>query len=119
MAVFDLDRDGQPELITIEPFHGNHMGVHKRSADRTWQKVAERPLHFGHVVWAGDFADRPTLIVGNRGGPKDLYLLRARPTAPLESGGGPANIAIFSSTELLVANQAISQVALYRVSDGL
>ncbi len=124
MAVFDIDGDGEPELITIEPFHGDCLVFYKRVGGGCWRAVARLAINFGHVVWAGSLNGRPALIVGNRGGNKAIVLMRPRRQGTLEmsietldTGTGPANIVVIGSDTILSANHAAGEIALYRVRD--
>ncbi len=123
MAVFDIDGDGHPELITIEPFHGDRLVIYKRSNAGQWQPAYEHAIRFGHVVWAGLFTGQPTLLIGNRAGDKDLYMLRPKQPGSLDMTctwidrhTGPANIAVIQPNLILAANHALGEVALYEVN---
>lgn len=124
MAVFDLDGDGNEEIATIEPFHGNRMVIY-RTSNSGLKAVVEQEMTFGHVVWSGVIRGRRALILGNRAGRKDLRILRFRgdgsldhETVVLDEGGGPANISVVHEPDrdlILCANHARGEVALYEI----
>ncbi len=124
MAVFDIDGDGEPELVTVEPFHGDGLVFYKRFKKGVWREVRRLAINFGHVVWAGMLNDRPALVVGNRGGEKELVLMRPERQGSLDmlaeildTGVGPANIVVIESDTILSANHALGEIVRYRVSD--
>jgi len=126
VAVFDLDGDGREELITIEPFHGNVLAVYKAS-DSGWNKVWEAQLNFGHCVLAGTVAGKPSVLVSNRAGDKDLLLFQFAKTGPaalrpsrfvVESGVGAANMLfmVHEGQELILAtNQTQGELVRYEL----
>lgn len=95
-VLFDIDRDGADELITIEPFHGNRLAVYRREHlgeshgreigaaglttkaslldNSRLRPVFEAELAYGHGLWAGLLAGSPALVVGNRSGNQNLEI---------------------------------------------
>ena len=122
MFFFDLDGDGQVELITIEPFHGNTLNIYKKDGANWLQKFSDE-LSFGHGLSAGVFKSEPTIVVGNRSGSLALEsfvvhnLLRERvERRMIEEGCGPTQTQVFSHDSkdyILSANQKKNEVALY------
>jgi len=122
---YDIDEDGALELATIEPFHGDRLLIYKHLGGR-WQPIFETRVEFGHVVWMGRILDEPVILVGNRGGSKELVMLK--PTNgnlaeierhPLDSGIGPTQITVVpgrGSDLILSANCASSEVAVYSIT---
>lgn len=119
-GLVDLDGDGQDELVTIEPFHGNSLNVYKH-ADQGWQRIYSDELWFGHGLSCGVFQGEGVIVVGNRRGPLTLNLYRrcgdgsfCRET--LEEQAGPTQTQVFSADGkdyILSANQLKNEVALY------
>lgn len=126
MYVGDIDGDGQPEIITIESFHGNTLAVYKQF-DLKWKKVCEAQMDFGHVVWTGKLFGKPAILAGNRGGEKELVVLRfgTRRRNMLESivldqGVGPTQAVVINKHDgdlIISANHGIGEVALYEVKN--
>jgi hypothetical protein len=122
MELCDLDGDGNPELVTISPFHGDRLTVH-RYMDGAWAAIARSSLSFGHGLWCGDVIDGPAIIVSNRSGSKDLELLRwsgegALEKAILDPGVGAANVEVVheeNGIRLFTTNQESAEVAMYMI----
>jgi hypothetical protein len=124
VAAFDLDRDGNEELVTIEPFHGNVLRAYRKSSGR-WEPFWETEISFGHCVLAGSFAGSASVLVSNRSGSRDLLLFQFDPNTPskpkrfvVDEGVGAANMLVLQINgvdHIFSANQAAGEVALYAV----
>lgn len=124
---FDWDGDGEPEVFSISPFHGNVLAVHKRRDDAWRRVVIHDDLALGHVVWAGDLLGGPALLAGSRRERRELRLYR--PTAEggidpgyrvIDEGIGPTQIAVFpldsDRVVLYVAAHGIDEVRIYELT---
>ena len=126
MHVNDLDGDGQPEIVTIEPFHGDELVIYKELRNR-WQPVAAEQLNFGHVVWTGKIHWKSCFIAGSRGGSKNLELLYLEKPALLSEGRavlraqvidrgvGPTQVAVVHEDEralVFSSNHGVGEVVL-------
>lgn len=124
MALFDLDSDGEDELVTIEPFHGPVLSVYKRQKGR-WKRIWEDQLSYGHCVLAQRFHGRPSILVSNRAGTKDLVLYQFDGSFPphkitVDHGIGAANMLVqrHGDREFLFATaQATGELVRYVVAD--
>ena len=118
----DLDKDGNDELVTIEPFHGNTINVYKK-IDGVWTLKFTDSLSFGHGLSCGTFNGEPVFVVGNRRGSLTLDMFTV---ADLENGelvrnvieeeAGPTQTLIFNfngKDYILSANQLKNEVAIY------
>lgn len=130
VAVADIDGDGEAELATLDPFHGNTFRIWKKK-NESWSPVFEHPDHseFYHAVWGGMLDGAPAFIGGCRRGSQALFVVRCTGTEPLdftctvlEEGVGPSNVAVFPAAEngtghdiILSANREIAQAALYHL----
>lgn len=122
VALFDVDGDGEVELVTIEPFHGNALRAYRRSA-AGWSVFWEAELQYGHCVLAGAFQGRRSVLVSSRSGGKELLLFRfddgasGRPRRiVVDEGAGAANMVVVThqgKDRILSANQAAGQIVLY------
>ena len=120
IGLIDLDGDGQDELVTIEPFHGNSLNVYKQ-VGQAWQKRYTDELWFGHGLSCGMFRGEPVIVVGNRRGPLTLNLYRRLADGSfareiLEEQAGPTQTQVFTADGkdyILSANQLKNEVALY------
>ena len=127
VAAVDIDGDGELELATIEPFHGNEFVINKKSEDG-YQIVYRYPniMDFGHVVWGGELCGVPCFIGGNRRRNKELFLVRGvkaeEPcfeTIVIDAGQGPSNVAVLhedGKDVILADNREIAQAAYYTVT---
>jgi len=125
LCAADLDGDGENEIVTIEPFHGNRLAVY-RCVDSTWTAIYEAELDFGHVVWAGTIAGAPAILAGSRGADKELAMLAVTAAGPfsvertvLDTAVGPTQVAVVNQGDsdlILSANHGAGEVALYELS---
>ena len=128
IAVSDVDGDGEDELVTIEPFHGDALRVYKRAAAK-WEIAWEGELSFGHGLLAGSLVGAPTILVSNRAGARELLAFQFPQGGParairlgqpsrtvIDSGVGAANMLILRSRgeELVFStNQSTEEIAVY------
>ena len=122
--LFDLDGDGQEELLSITPFHGDglviyHRGVH--GYEPVWRY--DVPLPFLHGITAGVLHGTPMLLAGNRAGDRGLYAVTCdagRGTyavTELDRGTGPANLLLVRQQDgtptLFAAGREAGEIAMY------
>ncbi len=122
---YDIDGDGVPEIMTIEPFHGNRLVIYKRML-KGWKPVFEIFIDFGHVVWTGKILGKPAILAGERRGSKKLFLLRpktddlrAMTRETLDNDIGPTQIAVICQQKrnfIISANHGADEVALYELT---
>lgn len=120
----DLDGDGQPEMLTISPFHGDTICVYKL-VEGEYRKVYThaQPLAFAHALCEGVVNGKAVAFVGHREGARDLLMFH------YENGGykatvfdhdvGPANVRFFhwdGRDVLISANREINEVAYYEIA---
>jgi hypothetical protein len=127
IAAVDIDGDGELEFATIEPFHGSHFRIYKRSGGR-FERVFEHPevSDFYHVVVGTTLRGRPVVVGGCRRGKQQLFYVQAKSTAPLElepvvidEGVGPANVHVLHEAGrdvIVAANREKAEAALYFVT---
>ncbi|MEE3419729.1 MAG: hypothetical protein VZR02_01295 [Lachnospiraceae bacterium] len=123
MALADFDGDGQDEMITIAPFHGDSIAVYKKDADGDYDKVWDCPfkMEFSHSIWARSFYGQEKAIIGARKGGRDLvefyYENGEYKTNILAHDVGSANIYPFDREDggitLVSTNREINQIAFY------
>jgi hypothetical protein len=122
----DWDNDGEEELMTIEPFHGDRFVFYDRDGAGQWKVIHEMPCLLGHSLWAGNALGRPTIIAGERLGAGRLQLVF--PTAENPKGWrseivdrdtGGTNVAFLNaakdSLEFVSANNDRNEVVHYRI----
>lgn len=121
-GLVDFDGDGNDELVTIEPFHGNSVNIYKKEGDE-WIRKYSGELVFGHGLSCGMFNGEPIAVVGNRRGPLTLDVIKAVDfekgvflRKAIEEEAGPTQTLVFSAggkDYILSANQLKDEVALY------
>lgn len=101
-AVADIDHDGEDEILTIEPFHGNAICLYHKNKAGRYEKVwnYDGDIDFAHALIATTIAGTPVFAAGVRRKQAEMFLLwhdqmgyRAR---IIDQGGGPANLCAFS-----------------------
>ncbi len=121
-AFADFDADGENELVTIEPFHGNTIKVYKK-AGGVWEEKFSDSLSFGHGLSAGNFNGEAIIMVGSRSGSLRLDMFRLDDASDwnfsrtaVEEEAGPTQTAVYSlggTDYILSANQKKNEVAIY------
>lgn len=124
LCLIDIDGDGNEEVVTIEPFHGNSFCIYKKVYNK-YEKVYDYPkkMEFGHIVWGGKLAGVPSIIGGYRGLSKELFIIQYVDgkfiTETIDEGSGPCNIFVVhhDTGDVIVAtNGALNQIAKYTVT---
>lgn len=124
--IYDIDRDGEAEMATIQGFHGNEVNLYKKMGG-SYEKIACFPVRFGHVVWIGDILGRSALITASRAGDMalDLYMLSCSSNGliaekiTLDTGVGTTQIAVSSDgkqARIYAANHETGTVDMYQIS---
>lgn len=120
----DFDGDGEKELALIHPFHGDEIRIYKNT-DGTYQEVYRKSAEFAHAIFGGIFCGRPSLVIGSRGGKRELFCVswnqerNSYETSVIDEGCGAANIYHFvkdGKDILIAANREINEVAMYTIS---
>ena len=127
-VLIDMDGDGQDELCTLAPFHGERISVwHQAGAgyQKVWDYEEDAP--FTHAIYGGLICGVPSFVVGHRSGKKNLLLIQYDHVVSdysvrfIDQGRGPANVMHYlhdDGTDMLVAaNHASNEVALYRITE--
>jgi hypothetical protein len=122
MTFIDLDGDGQDELVTIEPFHGETLNVYKNTGKK-WELRISDSLSFGHGLSSGIIKHKPVIVVGNRSRSLALEsfaihdLVKGKfDRVVIEENAGPTQTQVFSVGDedyILSANQRKNEVTLY------
>ncbi len=122
----DIDEDGVDELMTIQGFHGDQLVIYKR-LEGVYRLVESIPIAFGHVLWAGKLCGHIGIIVGNRGGEKELNIYWRTSEIgqkvefekqTVDKDIGPAQIVVRHhrhGDDILSANHGIGQLTLYQL----
>lgn len=127
MWVADIDGDGEEEVAVIQGFHGDTASVLK-CVDGTYRSVADLPITFGHVVWAGQLLGQNYVITASRGGDMALKLHRVIAadggltfeTQVAENGVGSTQIAVIHGKDyewICSANHETGTVDMYVLTE--
>lgn len=121
-SFMDLDGDGDQEMVTIEPFHGNTLNIYKRIGNK-WSLKFTDSLSFGHGLSSGMFNGIPIIVTGNRSNSLALEIFTVDDLNKgsvrrivIEENVGPTQTQIFNfagTDYILSANQRKNEVALY------
>lgn len=129
-ALVDLDGDGAEELLVLSPFHGDTIFVYHADDSGNFVRVYTHPtkLPFLHAIWAGTLRGRPCVVLGHRGGERDLLLFSYSPSRGyhvdcIAHDCGPANVMKLTYTKdagevcecIVSCNRETDTVTLYDV----
>lgn len=124
LALYDLDGDGEDEILTVEPFHGDRVSIYKKS-ESSWTRVFETDVELGHGIWAGHLAGEDSFIVGSRAGKRDLCMYTVVDSqawrmhkSVIDEGTGTAQLDVLSSADrdiIVATNNYIDEVAIYEM----
>lgn len=119
----DLDGDGNPEMVTIEPFHGDYLRFYRQEGG-AWKPVHEFPLDFGHGLTVGKIGGVPSVFVGNRRGDRELLWYSINPERNLvtrrvvDEGVGPTQTFLYEEegrSFLISSNPVSGEVVRYQL----
>ena len=126
-TLIDLDQDGEQELVTLSPFHGENLHVFRLVDGKFVLDFAyPEKLEFLHPIWSGNINKQPTVILGHRKGNRDLFALtydqekKSYTRQTLDEDSGPANVTFIKTVDkqLIVAtNRETNEVAMYILED--
>ena len=74
---YDIDGDGEEELIVIEKFHGDRLAVYKKRGD-SYESIYSYPVAWGHALWCGEVFGVRSLLIGYVSANAALMLLQRR-----------------------------------------
>lgn len=125
VAWCDLDGDGQDELMTIEPFHGNSMKIYK-FVDGKYTEIYKYPykVDFAHTLIGTTLCGVPSFVGGVRRLDSELFYIqwvdgKCKETI-IEKGVGPANVSVVNLKEcdlIVSANHTKNEAAVYVVTN--
>lgn len=125
MAFADFDEDGELEMLTISPFHGEKITIFKKY-DGVYQEIYtyEKDAEFAHGIWGCEICGKQGVLLGHRKGERNLLFFTC--TDPqkltfqaqiLDEDVGPANIFSYKykgKDYILSTNREIDEIALYQ-----
>ena len=125
-VLVDLDEDGEEELCTVAPFHGEKISIYKKT-NGEYKKVYAFPedTEFLHSLYGGDLCGRPTFVVGYRKGKRDLMAFTWSKEKQeyvyeiIDHDRGPANVMhyVHDGKDVIIAtNRETDEVAMYTLT---
>lgn len=126
-ALVDLDEDGEKELLTLAPFHGEKIRIYKKM-DGEFKQVYEyeKTAEFTHAIYAGTLLGKPAAVVGHRKGERNLIAFTydkeagAYKSEILDYDCGSANVYHYmkDGKDIIIgANREIDEIAMYEIEE--
>ena len=121
-VLVDMDNDGEKELISISPFHGECINVYKKENGKFNKIYSYTTADFAHAIYGGEYMGKPSVIIGHRKGERNLLCFTYNDETKqyeveiLDKDCGPANVFKFNrnNEEVLIStNREINEVAMY------
>jgi hypothetical protein len=122
-VIVDLDMDGEQELFTFTPFHGETIRISKYVSGKYQQIYSNHgSTEFLHAICSGRIAGKNAVVVGHRKGNKGLYMYTydhqssSYEFQQIDSGGGPANAYIYHYNDedrIIATNYESGEVVIY------
>jgi len=123
MVMIDLDGDGEEELVTISPFHGDDVSIYKK-VPGGYVRIYQQQAQFAHAIWGGLIYGKPAVVLGHRYGERNLLVLTMDTDVKIqviEADIGPANVLCYEDRGIIYlvsANRETDQVSFYRIKEG-
>lgn len=123
ICALDIDGDGELEYGVLSPFHGDTFSVYKKQ-DGEAVKIYEHEKHldFYHAIYAGEYQQQPSFIIGARKKDMDLFRVyynketKEIETELIEMGAGSSNVRIIHTSQgdiIMSANRQKDEAAIY------
>lgn len=125
IATTDIDGDGEMEIMTIEPFHGDTIKIYKK-VNGAYEEVYryENKIDFAHTLVGATLRGKNTFLAGVRREEAELFYVQYEngvfKTVVVEKGVGPANLCVVNEKErdlIVAANHTKNEAAVYIVSE--
>lgn len=126
IALADVDNDGNDELMTIEPFHGNKINVYHINDEGKYDVVYTYPneIDFAHALVGTTLCGKPCFVAGIRRVNCEIFVLTYEngeyKYQIVEEGAGPANLDVVhhnGKEYILAANHTKNEAAIYEVKE--
>jgi hypothetical protein len=99
ILLYDLDKDGEEELVKIDNFHGNTVRILKKDSQGEYKEQFSysHGAEIIHGLSVIEIEDTPTLVVSTRKGTAELITVQYKEKKyikeAIDSGFGPINVA--------------------------
>lgn len=125
--LLDLNGDGEEELCTIAPFHGDTIHIYqKKNGKYELDYTYPEKLEFLHAIFGGTICGKPTWILGNRKGDRLLLAFtyeegKGYTAQELDRGRGAANVMhyVYEGKDIIIgANRETNEIARYELTEA-
>lgn len=124
-VLIDIDEDGENELVTIAPFHGEKITIFKKENGQ-FKEVYKynRETPFLHSIYGGEVCGKPAVIIGNRQGERNIILFTYNKEKTcydaqiIDEDCGSANVYHYikdNKDYLISTNREIDEIAMYKI----
>ncbi|AEF18143.1 hypothetical protein Thexy_2135 [Thermoanaerobacterium xylanolyticum LX-11] len=119
--LLDFDNDGIDELVVFSPFHGDNLIIYKKDNEK-YTEVFSTKMEFLHAIYGGLICGKPMIIVGHRGGKRNLIAITYNDKTGnydleiLDTNAGAANVITYKnkSKDIIIAtNREINEITMY------
>lgn len=124
IALHDINRDGELEMITIEPFHGDKIKIYEKNKGLFEEKFSiPFELEFGHTLVGDTLNNIPSFIGGIRRIGNELFAIQfvnGNYEITIIDNGGPSNIAVGhlnNKDYIVAANHTRNEAAVYFITE--
>lgn len=124
IAFSDVNNDGQLEMMTIEPFHGNQMKIYKLvNGKYELDYTYPTEIDFAHTLVGTTICGVNSFVGGVRRVEAELFIIQYHngqyEVTIVEKGVGPANLTVvnFEDEDIIIsANHTKDEAAIYRIT---
>ncbi len=124
IALVDLDQDGEMEMMTIEPFHGNTIRIYKKILGvYTPVYTYSNKIDFAHTLVGTTLAGIPSFVAGIRRLDAEIVAVQfingEFVETIIDKGVGPANLCVVNQEDkefILAANHTKNECAIYVIT---
>ncbi len=123
--LLDINNDGEEELCTIAPFHGDTINIYqKKDGKFVLDYTYPEKLEFLHAIFGGKICGKNTWVLGHRKGERYLlaftYENGKYVAQELDKGCGAANVLhiVNNGKDYIVAtNREVDEIAMYELTE--
>ena len=122
-VLLDFDGDGDLEIGSFSPFHGDFLYIYKKDTEGVYQKILTYPVpcEMLHATWSGQILGRSVWIIGHRKGKQESFLLYweagSYKTIVIDTNAGAANAFLLRNGSLVMTNREKDEIALYEFEE--
>lgn len=127
VILYDLDKDGEEELVKIDDFHGNTVRILKRDKQNKYEEQFSysNGAEIIHGLSVIEIEEVPTLVVSVRKGSAELITIQYKNGEYIkeivDSGFGPINVATANFNNEIyigVAHHTTNKATVYKLDEN-